>query len=256
MSVSLRTGMVLAAGLGTRMQPLTGHTPKPLLSVGGRSLLDHALDRLDAAGIGVAVVNAHWHAGQVADRLAARAAQAPGQAPGRPRTVLQPEPELLDTGGAVLASLRSGVLPAGEPFVVVNGDSFWLDGPVPALKRLADGFDARSLDALLLVARTASVVGEVGGGDFAIDEFGHLRRRRENEIVPYVFAGVQVLSPALFDGIHHGAFGMNALWDAAIAADRIRAIVHDGPWFHLSRPSDIARTERALRDPLLGPATT
>ncbi len=252
MSVSLRTGMVLAAGLGTRMQPLTGHTPKPLLSVGGRSLLDHALDRLDAAGIGTVVVNTHQHAEQVADRLRARAARAPEQ----PRTVLQPEPELLDTGGAVLAALRSGVLPPGEPFVVVNGDSFWLDGPVPALKRLADGFDARSLDALLLVARTASVVGEVGQGDFAIDEFGHLRRRRENEIVPYVFAGVQVLSPALFDGIHHGAFGMNALWDAAIAADRMRAIVHDGPWFHLSRPSDIAHTERALRDPLLGPATT
>ena len=252
MSVCLRTGMVLAAGLGTRMQPLTGHTPKPLLSVGGRSLLDHALDRLDAAGIDTVVVNAHWHADQVADRLRARAARAPE----RPRTLLQPEPELLDTGGAVLAALRSGALPPGEPFVVVNGDSFWLDGPVPALRRLADGFDGRSLDALLLVARTASVVGEVGHGDFAIDEFGHLRRRRENEIVPYVFAGVQVLSPALFDGIGHGAFGMNALWDGAIAADRIRAIVHDGPWFHLSRPSDIVRTERALRDPLLGPATT
>ncbi len=252
MSVFLRTGMVLAAGLGTRMQPLTGHTPKPLLSVGGRSLLDHALDRLHAAGIDTAVVNAHWHAGQVADRLRARALRAPE----RPRTVLQAEDELLDTGGAVLAALRSGALPPGEPFVVVNGDSFWLDGPIPALKRLADGFDARALDALLLVARTATVVGEVGGGDFAVDEFGHLRRRRENEIVPYVFAGVQVLSPALFDGIGHGAFGMNALWDAAIAADRARAIVHDGPWFHLTRPSDIAQTERALRDPLFGPTTT
>ncbi len=252
MSVSLRTGMVLAAGLGTRMQPLTGQTAKPLLSVGGQTLLDHALDRLQAAGIETAVVNAHWHGEQVAARLRARAARSPG----RPRTVLQAEDELLDTGGAVLAALRSGVLPPSEPFVVVNGDSFWLDGPIPALHRLGDAFDPQAIDVLLLVARTASVVGEVGRGDFAVDEFGHLRRPVENEIVPYVFAGVQVLSPALFDGIEHGAFGMNLLWDAAIAADRARAIVHDGPWFHLTRPSDIARTERALRDPLLGPATT
>lgn len=247
-----RTGMVLAAGLGTRMQPLTGHTPKPLLSVAGRSLLDHALDRLNEAGIESVVVNAHWHADQVADRLRARSARTLGH----PRTTLQQEPELLDTGGAVLAALRSGALPAGEPFVVVNGDSFWLDGPTPALRRLIDGFDAGSMDVLLMVARTATVIGEVGLGDFAIDETGHLRRQHENEIVPYMFAGLQILSPGLFEGIRHGAFGMNALWDEAIAAGRIRALVHDGPWFHLSRPADIAETERALRDPLFGPPTT
>jgi MurNAc alpha-1-phosphate uridylyltransferase len=234
------------------MQPLTGHRPKPLLSVGGQSLLDHALDRLSEAGVGTVVVNAHWHGAQVADRVRARSAKDPKH----PRTILQSERELLDTGGAVLEALRSGALPDDAPFVVVNGDSFWLDGPTPALKRLADGFDDASIDVLLLVARTATVVGHVGCGDFAIDETGHLRRPAENEIVPYMFAGVQVLSPRLFEGIRHGAFGMNMLWDEAIASGRIRAIVHDGPWFHLSRPSDIAETERALRDPMFGPPTT
>ncbi len=252
MSDAVRTGMVLAAGRGMRMQPLTDHRPKPLLQVGGQSLLDHALDRLSEAGIATVVVNAHWHAAQVADRVRARSAKDPKH----PRIVLQPEPELLDTGGAVLQALRSGALPDDAPFVVVNGDSFWLDGPVPALRRLADGFDDAATDVLLMVARTATVVGDVGCGDFAIDDAGRLRRRVETEIVPYVFAGLQVVSPRLFGGIHHGAFSMDMLWDEAIAGGRIRAIVHDGPWFHLRQPSDIADTERALRDPLFGPTTT
>ena len=252
MSTALRSGMILAAGRGTRMQPLTALTPKPLLAIAGRSLLDHALDRMSEAGIETVVVNAHWHAGQVADRLRARAVRSPGH----PRVLLQQEDELLETGGAVLAALRSGLLPGDAPFLVVNGDSFWLDGPKPALRRLAERFEPDAEDVLLLVARTATVVGEVGSGDFAIDEAGRLRRQQENEIVPYMFAGVQVVSPRLFDGISHGAFSMNLLWDEAIAGGRMRAIVHDGPWFHLSRPSDIAETERALRDPLFGPPTT
>lgn len=252
MSAMVRTGMILAAGRGTRMQPLTAQTPKPLLSVAGRSLLDHALDRMSEAGIETVVVNAHWHAEQVADRLRARAARAPGH----PRVLLQREEELLETGGAVLAALRSGLLPGDSPFPVANGDSFWLDGPKPALRRLAEGFDPASEDVLLLVARTAAVVGEVGLGDFAIDETGRLRRQRENEVVPYMYAGLQMVSPRLFDGIAHGAFSMNQLWDEAIGSGRLRAIVHDGLWFHLSRPSDIAETERALRDPLFGPSTT
>ncbi len=252
MSVALRSGMVLAAGRGTRMQPLTDHRPKPLLTVAGRSLLDHALDRMSEAGVETVVVNAHWHAEQVADRLRARAVWAPGH----PEILLQREDQLLETGGAVLAALRSNLLPGDAPFLVVNGDGFWLDGPKPALRRLAEGFDPAAEDVLLLLARTASVVGEVGLGDFALDETGRPRRQRENEIVPYMYAGLQVVSPRLFDGIAGGAFSMNLLWDEAIAGGRLRAIVHDGPWFHLSRPSDIAETERALRDPLFDPPTT
>ena len=252
MNGTVRSGMILAAGLGTRMRPLTAHTPKPLLTIAGRSLLDHALDRMDEAGVETVVVNVHRHADQVADRLRARA----GREPNRPATLLQREDDLLQTGGAVLAALRSGLLPPDAPFVVANGDSLWLDGPKPALRRLAETFDPAAEDVLLLVARTATVVGEVGLGDFALDETGRLRRQHENEIVPYMYAGLQLVSPALFDGIAHGAFSMNLLWDEAIAAGRLRAIVHDGPWFHLSRPSDIADTERALRDPLFGPPTT
>jgi N-acetyl-alpha-D-muramate 1-phosphate uridylyltransferase len=251
MNGPVRSGMVLAAGYGTRMRPLTDATPKPLLRIAGRTLLDHALDRLGAAGVERVVVNAHWHADQVRDRLRTRALRGFG----RPDTLLQEERELLDTGGGVLHALRSGALP-GAPFFVVNGDSFWLEGPCPALGRMAAAFDPDATDVLLLLCRTPWCVGEVGRGDFALDPEGRLHRATENEIVPYVFAGVQLLSPQLFDSIGGGSFSMNLLWDQAIGADRMRAIVHDGAWFHLSRPSDIVDTERALRDPLWGPSTT
>jgi len=249
-TMPVRAAMILAAGRGLRMRPLTDHTAKPLLAVAGRSLLDHALDRFRDAGVDSVVVNAHWHADQVAARLRARAVTDHAQ----PRTILQEEPSLLDTGGAVLRALREGALPDDAPFFVANGDSYWLDGPVPALRRMAGRFDARALDVLLLVARTASTVGEVGRGDFAIDAEGRLRRQREKEIVPYTYAGVQLLSPRLFDGIGQGAFSMNALWDTALGTGRIRALVHDGPWFHISRPVDLADTERVLRDPRPGPS--
>ncbi|MCQ8242015.1 nucleotidyltransferase family protein [Rhizosaccharibacter radicis] len=243
--------MVLAAGLGTRMRPLTGDTPKPLLRLAGRTLLDHALDRLGAAGVERVVVNAHWHGDQIRDRLRARTARGPH----RPDTVLQPEPELLETGGAVLRALADGLLPADEPFFVVNGDSFWLDGPVPALARLAAAFDPAATDVLLLLSRTSAAVGEVRG-DFSLDPEGRLRRHGENEIVPYSYAGLQIVSPRLFDGIGGGGFGMNLLWDEALRADRMRGIVHDGGWFHLSRPADVADAERVLRDPSFGPSDT
>ncbi len=258
-----RTAMVLAAGLGTRMQPLTADTPKALLRVAGRTLLDYALDRLCEAGVTRLVVNAHWHAEQIAARLRARAARehgepggAQGHAWGGVEMLLQSEPVLLGTGGAVREALTTGALGTGEPFLVVNGDSLWLDGPVPAIERLRRGFDRDRHDALLLVARTATVIGPVGAGDFAIDEAGRLRRRRENEIVPYVYAGVQMLSPRPFAHAPAAPFCMNLIWDRALADGRIAAVVHDGPWFHLSRPVDIGNTERALRDPLFGPSST
>lgn len=249
---AIRSAMVLAAGLGTRMQPLTAATAKPLLTVAGRTLLDYALDRLAEAGMHHAVVNTHWHGDQVADRLRARTAREAD----RLQVAQQAEPVLLGTGGAIARALADGALPKETPFIAVNGDSLWLDGPIPAVARLVRRFDDASLDALLLVARTATVVGQVGSGDFAIDENGILRRRGENEIVPYVFAGVQILSPRLFASALPAPFSMNLLWDRAIDSGRIAALVHDGPWFHLSRPVDIAETERAIRDPLFGPSNT
>jgi len=242
--------MLLAAGLGTRMRPLTENTAKPLLPLGGKPLLDHALDRLGAAGIGTVVVNAHWHAPLVAAHLARR------ERP--PRTVLREEKALLDTGGAVAAAVAEGLL-GDQPFFVVNGDSFWLDGPSPALARLAAAFDPAETDAVLLVHRTFQVQSEVGFGDFLLDKrggkWGGLRRRGEREIAPYIYAGVQILSPALFGEGEEAVFSMNALWDRVIESGRVRAVVHDGLWYHLSRPSDLNEAEHALHEQLTGVTT-
>lgn len=238
---ALSHGMVLAAGLGLRMRPLTRDTAKPLLFLAGRSLLDHALDRLGEAGVRDAVVNAHWHADKVAAAVAARNGAAP-------RIHLQREEELLETGGGVARALPS--LGTG-PFVVANGDSMWLDGPAPALLRLAAAFDPARMDGLLLLVRSAQVEGEVGAGDFLLDPLGRLRRPKEREVAPYIFAGVQVLSSALFAGAPSaGAFSLNRLYDRAIAAGRLHALVHDGVWFHLSTPPDLERAETAMRDGL------
>ncbi len=237
-----RAGMVLAAGLGTRMRPLTEHTAKPLLPLGGRPLLDHALTRLVAAGVGTVVVNAHWHAGRVAAHLAARR-------PSPPRIVLQREDTLRDTGGAVRAALDTL---GPDPFFVVNGDSFWLDGPTaPALARLATAWDD-GLDALLLVQSTFQVAGDVGAGDFFLDPMARLRRRQPREIAPYLYAGVQLLHPRLFAGVPDGTFSANLLWDRAIAAGRARAVVHDGLWFHLSTPAALAAAESVLQAGAVG----
>ncbi len=231
--------MLLAAGLGTRMRPLTSATAKPLLPLGGRSLLDHGLDRLRDAEVTQVVVNAHWQADLVAARLDARTASGEG-----PPTVLLREPALLDTGGAVRAALP---LLGPEPFYVVNGDTFWVDGPRPALDRLAAAFDPAALDGVLLVHRTFQVHADVGFGDFALDKLGDPRRREEREVVPYTYAGVQLCTPALLDDMPGGAFGMNRAWDRAMAAGRLRAVVHDGLWFHLSTPSDLADAESILQ---------
>lgn len=234
MSTTPTTAMLLAAGLGTRMRPLTDETAKPLLELGGRALIDHALDRLEDVGVATVVVNAFWQADRVAAHLAGRS---------HPHIILRREADLLETGGGVRAALDA----LGDPpFYIVNGDAFWLDGPTPSLRRLADQFNPEKVDAVLLVHRTVHVQAEVGFGDFAMDKWGRLRRRGEREIVPYVYAGLQVVSPALFADAPEGKFSMNVLWDRAIAADRLRAVVHDGLWFHLSTPADLAETETAL----------
>jgi N-acetyl-alpha-D-muramate 1-phosphate uridylyltransferase len=228
--------MVLAAGLGTRMRPLTDDRPKPLLPLEGRSLLHHAMDRLRDAGMARVVVNAHWFAEQVADATVAH-----GAAP--PATVLR-EPVLLETGGGVKAALPHL---GADPFVVVNGDAFWLDGPTPALTRMAAAFDPAEMDAILLLVRTATVDGDAGRGDFLLDPLGRARRPKEREIAPYLFGGVQILSPSLFDDLPDGPFSLNRVYDRAIEAGRLFGLVHDGAWFHLSTPRDLDRAEMLLR---------
>jgi MurNAc alpha-1-phosphate uridylyltransferase len=234
--------MVLAAGFGTRMRPLTDRTAKPLLPLGGKALIDHALDRLVAAGVETVVVNAHWRAEQVVTHLRARSDVLP-------RTIIRSETSLLDTGGSVKAALD---LLGPEPFFVVNGDAFWLDGPRTALLRLAAAFDTAKLHGVLLVHRTFQVRAEVGLGDFLVDKWGGLRRRGERDVAPYIFAGIQLMSPALLQGMPSGPFSMNHAWDVAIAADRLRAVVHDGLWFHLSTPDDLAEAETVLQARLTG----
>jgi N-acetyl-alpha-D-muramate 1-phosphate uridylyltransferase len=234
MTISPQSAMVLAAGLGTRMRPLTDTTAKPLLTLGGRTLLDHALDHLVAVGVETVAVNAFWQADAVAAHLAHRTSP--------PRTVLLREEHLLETGGGVRAALS--VL-GPDPFFVVNGDAFWLNGPILALHRLAEAFDD-SVDAVLLVQRTSHVHADVGYGDFAVDKWGKPRRRGEREVVPYIFAGVQLVHPRLLAGMPDGAFSMNRAWDIALAAGRLRAVVHDGIWFHLSTPPDLVEAEQIL----------
>jgi MurNAc alpha-1-phosphate uridylyltransferase len=243
MTVSPHSAMVLAAGLGTRMRPLTDLTAKPLLTLGGRTLLDHALDHLVEAGITTVAVNAHWRADAVAAHLAHR--------PPPPRTVLLREEYLLETGGGVRAALA---ILGADPFFVVNGDAFWLNGPTSALLRLAAAFDD-SVDGVLLVHRTAHVHADVGYGDFAVDKWGIPRRRKEREVVPYIFAGVQLIHPRLLNEMPEGAFSMNRAWDIALTSGRLRAVVHDGMWFHLSTPPDLVEAEQILEARITGDAS-
>jgi MurNAc alpha-1-phosphate uridylyltransferase len=242
MTVTPRAAMVLAAGLATRMRPLTSTTAKPLLTLGGRTLLDHALDHLVDGGVETVAVNAHWQADAVAAHLAQR--------PPPPRTVLLREEHLLETGGGVRAALA---ILGDDPFFVVNGDAFWLNGPISALRRLAGAFED-SVDCVLLVQRTSHVHAEVGYGDFALDKWGVPRRRKEREVVPYIYAGVQLIHPRLLAGMPEGAFSMNRAWDIALAAGRLRAVVHDGIWFHLSTPPDLAEAEQILEARVTGDA--
>ena len=243
MSTRPHTAMLLAAGLGLRMRPLTENTAKPLLTLGGKALIDHALDRLVEAGVETVVVNAFWQADRVEAHLAARTAA--GQPP---HTILRRETTLLDTGGGTRAALD---FLGPDPFYVVNGDAFWLNGTSPALLRLADAFDP-TVDGVLLVHRTFQVHADVGLGDFMVDKWGGLRRRAEREVVPYVYAGIQLIAPALLDDMPNGAFSMNKAWDRAMAAGRLRAVVHDGLWFHLSTPADLADAESVLQARLTG----
>ncbi|MDI3309735.1 MAG: nucleotidyltransferase family protein [Acetobacteraceae bacterium] len=237
--ITLTHGMVLAAGLGLRMRPLTESTAKPLLMLHGRNLLDRALDRLEEAGIQEVVVNAHWHADQVAAAVASRSS---------PRITLLREEVLLETGGSVKRALP---LLGPGPFAVANGDSVWLNGPTPALPRMAAAFDPDHMDGLLLLVRSAQVMGEIGRGDFMMDPLGRLRRPKERELAPYIFAGVQILSPALFRDAPEGPFSLNLLYDRAIEAGRLYALVHDGVWFHLSTPPDLQQAEAAMQSGLV-----
>jgi N-acetyl-alpha-D-muramate 1-phosphate uridylyltransferase len=230
-----RTAMVLAAGLGTRMRPLTDAKPKALVAVGGKALIDNVLDRLTAAGVTSAVVNVHHFADQIERHLAGRR---------NPQILISDERGmLLDTGGGVVKALP---LLGPAPFFHLNSDTIWIDGVKPNLIRLAESFDAGRMDALLLLAATSASVGYMGRGDFAMGPDGRLRRRLEREVVPFVYAGVAILNPALFTDAPSDAFSLNLLFDRAIEAGRLYGLRLEGVWMHVGTPDAIGAAEAAI----------
>jgi MurNAc alpha-1-phosphate uridylyltransferase len=221
--------MVLAAGRGLRMRPLTERTPKPLIPVAGRSMLDRVFDRLDEAGVPNRVVNTHWRADQIARHLAHH-----------PGVVLSHEDVLLETGGGVAHALP---LLGAHPFFVCNADIIWLDAARPALTRLADVWDTARMDALLLLEPVDRAFGYEGPGDFSRADDGQLQRHGDASTAPFVFTGVQMLHPRLFAGTPDGEFSLNILYDRAQATSRLFGLVHEGDWLHIGTPENLTAAE-------------
>ena len=235
MSVNPTRAMVLAAGLGLRMRPLTDQLPKPLVQVAGRALLDHVLDKLGAAGVSEAVINVHYLPDQVIDHVAGRA---------RPRVIISDERDrVLGTGGGVVRALP---LLGAAPFFLVNADTMWIDGVRPNLARLAEAFDPARMDILLLMAPTASSIGYNGSGDYVMLPDGALRKREELQVVPFVYAGAAILSPSLFADAPKGEFSLTKMFDAANAQERLFGLRLDGVWMHVGTPDAVQAAEEAF----------
>jgi MurNAc alpha-1-phosphate uridylyltransferase len=227
--------MVLAAGLGKRMRPLTDTVPKPLVKVAGKALIDYTLDRLADAGVETAVVNVHYFADTIEKHLKTRT---------RPAIVISDErTELLDTGGGVVKALP---LLGDAPFFHVNSDTIWIEGVTPNLKRLGAMFDPGTMDALLLLAATATSIGYDGRGDFAMSPDGRLAWRAERDVVPFIYSGAAVLSPALFKDAPAGAFSLNRLFERAIEAGRLYGTRLEGTWMHVGTPAAVKAAEDAI----------
>lgn len=229
--------MVMAAGLGKRMRPLTATRPKPLVEVAGKTLLDHCLDRLRAAGVRRVVVNVHY----LADSLEAHLRSRAGNLDIR---VSDERDQLLETGGGLARALP---MIDADPFLAVNSDNLWVDGPVDTLRLLASGWDERRMDALLLLVPLHRAFCHVGQGDFHLTPSGKLRRKKPGGVAPFVFTGVQMISKRLFEGGYpEGPFSTNLLWDRAMEAGRCFGAVHQGLWFDVGRPESIRKTEAIL----------
>ena len=225
----------MAAGLGVRMRPITDRIPKPLVTVGGRTLLDRAIDRLEEAGVDEVVVN-HHHLGEMIERQA--------RARTSPLIHLSPEAERLETGGGVAKALpRLG----DGPFYVVNGDVLWLNGVRPALTAMAAAWDDARMDALLLLHPTVEAFGYDGLGDFQMDTLGRVIRRPERCVAPFLFTGMQILHPRLFSGVPDGPFSLNLLYNRANEAERLYGTLNDGKWFHIGTPNGLAVAEAYMR---------
>jgi MurNAc alpha-1-phosphate uridylyltransferase len=230
-----KSAMVFAAGLGTRMQPLTRDLPKPLIKVAGAALIDHCLDRFASDGVERAIVNVHWLASQIEAHLAMRKS---------PTIVISDERErLLDQGGGIKRVLP---LLGAEPFFLCNTDAFWIEGPRSNLRRLADAFDPDAMDVLLLVAASAGAVGVDWPGDFTMSGDGRLATREPRHIAPFVYTGVGIIKPQLFETETRDVFRLAPFFHAAAKAGRLFGLRLDGLWLHVGRPESIAEAEVAI----------
>jgi N-acetyl-alpha-D-muramate 1-phosphate uridylyltransferase len=232
------TAMVMAAGLGKRMRPLTATKPKPLIEVGGKPLLDHVLEKLRAAGVRKVVVNVHYLADAVEAHLASRKH-------GLEVVISNERGLLMETGGGLVQA--EGLIDS-DPFLSVNSDNLWVDGPADTLKLLASHWDDAKMDALLLLVPLARAENHKGMGDFHMDRTGRLRRRDRSHVAPFVFTGVQMVSKRLLRDAPEGPFSTNILWDRAIEEGRCFGAVHQGLWFDVGTPKSIPMTEAALEN--------
>lgn len=229
--------MIMAAGLGTRMRPLTDDRPKPLVMVAGKTLIDHALDRLVAAGVTLAVINVHYKAEMVMAHLAKR----------KDVEIRYSEETdaLLGTGGGVVKAMPHF---DGHPFFIMNADTIWIEGFGRALDRMKERWNPNTMDGLLLMAAMVTAVGYEGAGDFNMDSEGHLTRVPEQRLSPFAYPGIQIVHPRLFDKAPTGAFSTNRVWDIAIAARRLFGIRLDGVWIHVGTPEVVQEAEAILTD--------
>jgi N-acetyl-alpha-D-muramate 1-phosphate uridylyltransferase len=232
------TAMIMAAGLGKRMRPLTATKPKPLIEVGGKALLDHVLEKLRAAGVKKVVVNVHYLADALEAHLASR--------PHGLEVVISDERKLLmETGGGLV---KAEPLIDCDPFLALNSDNLWVDGPVDTLRLLASQWDDAKMDALLLLVPLARAENHKGIGDFHMARNGGLRRRHRSHVAPFVFTGIQMVSKRLLRDAPEGPFSTNVLWDRAIEEGRCFGAVHQGLWFDVGTPKSIPMTEAALEN--------
>jgi MurNAc alpha-1-phosphate uridylyltransferase len=232
------TAMIMAAGLGKRMRPLTATRPKPLIEVGGKALLDHTLDRLRAAGVKKVVVNVHYLADALEAHLTSRAHGL--------EVVISDERNLLmETGGGLV---QAAALIDCDPFLALNSDNLWIDGPADTLRLLASHWDDAKMDALLLLVPLARALNHTGMGDFHMGRSGRLRRRERSHVAPFVFTGIQIVSKRLLRGAPEGPFSTNILWDRAIEEGRCFGAVHQGLWFDVGTPQSIQMTETAIEN--------
>jgi MurNAc alpha-1-phosphate uridylyltransferase len=232
------TAMVMAAGLGKRMRPLTATRPKPLIEVAGRSLLDRALDNVAAAGVRHAVVNAHYFADQIEAAVQAR------RSPTR-IDVSDERGKLLETGGGITKALP---LIMGDAFYTINADNMWIDGAQDTLRLLAARWNAAEMDALLLLVPLARANGYEGRGDFHMDGMGYLTPRGGLKVAPFVYSGVQIIARHLFDGEPVEPFTMWRAWNKALGNGRMIGMSHPGLWFHVGTPASIGETEALLQE--------